>query len=760
MWLNMDTLVIFGLINAFVASLLAIGAIFATWICRNPYAARVIWLVILLRFIVPPILTIQMPWIPNAVTQQLNSTELASSSQHKCIDPSLPVTESKEFPSSHVEIIGKITVAPPLAESGLSRFMQSYSLPSVVGVVWLFGTFLIAIFVVHRIRKFHYLLLRDTRIAPEPLRQRVNQVATQIGVSKEFHVRLTGGRIPPLVWCVGKQTTIVLPSALVEHLDASKMTSILAHEIMHVHRNDSRARWLEILVVSLFWWCPLSWIARRMVQEAEERCCDADVLHCFPKLRKSYANALLETLDFLASTNHLNFAGTGFTRSSSMKRRFKMIINSRTQSRPATTTQWLMSVAAIALIATTPVISFAAKPIVQSTQAGASTERCKIKLEDGTLIEGQMISIGNERIIVARGTQNATEEIQSAKKEKSTLWDFSLGECFRIALTNNPKTKFESNPNGLLLLSPHSNNQLSAQDFREAAENSIRDVEHAYWNAWLAHRNLEAVRAGRDRALETWKTIHAFLRVGDSRGEVDTEAQSRAHYFLFSTQVENRIAEVERTESLLRYILSLNLEDGRTIRLTEAPQDSHHRFDFKAVTGEALANRVELARQRKQIQRRKTQLEASQKNLVENPVEKHAENFFQDFSLNIGDRRALANVRHNELLLARDLVILNGMKLEISHQLGAAVRDVDLTYDLAQTNQNRSMAAHDERKAVESVFQSGRVTLDLLLDSQRREVEAEEAYSQTRVDYAKSLSRVHLRKGTLLTWHGIVVEEP
>src|SRR5262249_9848988 len=99
---------------------------------------------------------------------------------------------------------------------------------------------------------------------------------------------------------------------------------------------------------------------------------------------------------------------------------------------------------------------------------------------------------------------------------------------------------------------------------------------------------------------------------------------------------------------------------------------------------------------------------------------------FQDWQLGlqasipIGFRRELSGVRHQELLLARERALLQDLELEISHQLGDSIRDVDLNFGLTQTNFNRRVAAEAEVQAVNASYQANRVTLDLLLDAQRR----------------------------------------
>ena len=69
-------------------------------------------------------------------------------------------------------------------------------------------------------------------------------------------------------------------------------------------------------------------------------------------------------------------------------------------------------------------------------------------------------------------------------------------------------------------------------------------------------------------------------------------------------------------------------------------------------------------------------------------------------SMPIGFRRELSGIRHQELLLARDRAILQDLETEISHQMGDAIRDLDLNYGLTQTNFNRRVAAEAEVVAV------------------------------------------------------------
>jgi hypothetical protein len=128
-------------------------------------------------------------------------------------------------------------------------------------------------------------------------------------------------------------------------------------------------------------------------------------------------------------------------------------------------------------------------------------------------------------------------------------------------------------------------------------------------------------------------------------------------------------------------------------------------------------------------------------------------------SIPIGFRRELSGVRHHELLLARERALLHDLELEISHQLGDAIRDVDLNYGLVQTNFNRRVAAEAEVQAVNASYLADRATLDLVLDAQRRRSEAESAYYRALVDYNRGIMNVHYRKGSLLDYDGVYLTE-
>lgn len=337
----------------------------------------------------------------------------------------------------------------------------------------------------------------------------------------------------------------------------------------------------------------------------------------------------------------------------------------------------------------------------------------------------------------------------------------------------------------------------SLADFEGAARNLMRDVEQAYWNLYFTYRDLEARKIGRDSALQTWKTVAALARQGARGGSADREAQARAQYFQFKAQVEQGLSSLYTAENRMRYIMGLSHTDGRLIRPADEPTTAQVSFDWTAVHSEGLTRRVEVRKQKWAIKQRELELIAARNHLLPRldafgtyrwvgggdvlfgddqggatPFSPGVGAFnvltdgnFQEwemgmrFSVPIGFRQQMSMVRHHQLLLARERALLQDLELEVSHQLGDAIRDLDLNYSLTETNFNRRAAAQREVEAVETSYKANRVTLDLLLDAQRRRSDAETAYYRSLVDFNLAITDVHYRKGSLLDYNGVYLAE-
>lgn len=348
--------------------------------------------------------------------------------------------------------------------------------------------------------------------------------------------------------------------------------------------------------------------------------------------------------------------------------------------------------------------------------------------------------------------------------------------------------------NGVILA--RINQDIALADFEAGVRNLVSEVETAYWELYFAYRQLDAVVAGRDSALQTWRRVYALAVTGAIGGEAEKEAQAREQYFLFQAQVEQALSNVYSVESRLRYIMGLTATDGRLIRPADEPTHALVNFDWYETHAEGLARSVELRRQKWRIKQREYELIAARNFLLprldatgryrwlglgdrlidpdgattvgfegSNAWEVLTGGDYQEwqlglqFQMPIGFRRELANVRNAQLQLARDRAVLQDQELELSHQLADAIRQLDQAYTLTHWNFNRRVAAERQVEAVRAAYEVAQVTLDVLLNAQRQLADAEAQYYRSLVDYNLAIMTVHLRKGSLLEYNGVLLAE-
>jgi hypothetical protein len=134
-----------------------------------------------------------------------------------------------------------------------------------------------------------------------------------------------------MLWALVGRPRLIIPHQLWKSLSERKRATLLAHELAHLRRGDHRVRIFELAVTALYWWNPVLWWARQALRDVEEQCCDAWVVWAFPESAKSYAETLLETLDFLNQAELSEpLLASGFGRVQHLRRRLTMIMSGTT----------------------------------------------------------------------------------------------------------------------------------------------------------------------------------------------------------------------------------------------------------------------------------------------------------------------------------------------------------------------------------------------------------------------------------------------
>jgi hypothetical protein len=361
------------------------------------------------------------------------------------------------------------------------------------------------------------------------------------------------------------------------------------------------------------------------------------------------------------------------------------------------------------------------------------------------------------------------------------------------------------------------NTDVALVDFEIAVRDLMSNIENSYWDLYYGYRELDAKVHARDEALKTWRSVYALFEQGRTGGEAANEAQAREQYFRFQeeaqTALSGQILDGTRVgngsgggtfrptggvlvaERRLRVLMGLSPTDGRLIRPADEPIMAKVDFEWEQSASEAAVRRAELRRQKFNIRRRELEFIASQNWLLPrfDAVGRYRWRGFGDdltgnksgdlgqfnsaygnlatgnfqewqlgleFSMPFGFRREHAGVRNAELLLARERAILRDQQREVIHELSDAIAEMDRTFVVAQTSYNRLIASRQQHQALEVPFEENKeVSLDLLLDAQRRVMDSEVRYYRALAEYALAVKNVHYVKGTLLDYDGVYLAE-
>lgn len=368
--------------------------------------------------------------------------------------------------------------------------------------------------------------------------------------------------------------------------------------------------------------------------------------------------------------------------------------------------------------------------------------------------------------------------------------------------------------NGVLIA--RANFDVNEADFDIAIRDFMSNVENAYWDLYLAYRELDAKKKSMEQSLVIWNESKS-----QASGEIINKAQealARQHYYRLKSDFEETLSGhlipgtqtrngstggtlqssggVLAAERRLRLLIGLPANDGTVIRPADEPPMAKIPFNWDISLQEAMSQRPELRRQNATVKMRELELLAS-KNFLNPRLDAvgryRYRGFGDDFlgggsqvgnepassvgklltgdqqewsvglemSMPVGFRRAHAGVTHAELSLSRARAIHREQQRTILSELSAGFADADRAFQQIQNKLNQFLAAKEYYIALrtQKEEQGASVTVDRMIDAQERYVEAEVDFFHARAEYAVALKNIHYEKGTLLAYKDLRVAE-
>ena len=354
---------------------------------------------------------------------------------------------------------------------------------------------------------------------------------------------------------------------------------------------------------------------------------------------------------------------------------------------------------------------------------------------------------------------------------------------------------------------------VSATQFKIAVRDLVSNVENAYWDLYYAYRDLEAKKAARDNALKSWQVIKTLSNAKKEGGEADKEGQAREQYFRFESDVQDamygRKTDATRTrngstggtfrptpgvriaERRLRRIMGIDVNGNELLMTNDEPLIVSYSFDWDNLVADAESNRGELKIRSKRIEELNLQLLAAKNSalpqfdvvgryrfrgfgkdlagssptfpigawndLVDGDHQEWQAGF--EFNMPFGFRQAYSAIQNINQKLTREKQILHEQRRQIVNDLSDAVQDLKRSFTVYELQYNRLQGALDQLKAVEKTNALKKAPINLVLEAQRRVLDAQTQLFRSKIEYVLALRNVHLEKGTLLENKQIVFSD-
>lgn len=380
---------------------------------RAPAAWRyALWVVVLVKFLVPPFVHITLP-------------------------TDLPKVEAVNVPAETYMMAGLETPgqAQSAAEAGGAAAVvapRTFSMPGTADLAasaWVLGIVFMAGRIAIRSRRTSK-LITSSLPASALLEGLAVKCAGVLGMKHVPKVRVSQEVCTPML--VGLRDPIVmLPSDITDACSEADLSAILMHELAHVRRRDLLVSWAQQAVQAVFFFHPALWLVGRELRRERELACDELVLAAGAD-RRDYASGYLSALK-LANREVVNVTALAMAEPFDIeKRRLRMILNN---SVPKTTARWA---AAFLIIAVLALPTFAG--IVPSKLSPAEAEDLLTELRDGTKAAYAAIQTGKGKAKISQWRKSDDGLWKSDPWGRSEYITFSGEKYKNIHVPGDPES--------------------------------------------------------------------------------------------------------------------------------------------------------------------------------------------------------------------------------------------------------------------------------------------------------------------------------
>jgi len=253
---------------------------------RSAHVRYLLWLIVLAKCLVPPLLTVPLAILP--------AEQRAEPFARLPVTPPLVIPEVPEQTDNRSMVMSSVSAERDTSQPRTSRF----SMPSgyqVLGAVWIVGVAVFGCVAATKAVRSNLRLRRQRRSLPDELRTSVGELLSGFGMKLRPKVWLLNGVGQPFVWGL-LRGDIYLPSDYLKINNAAHRRNILGHEVCHILRFDAAVNSLQVLAQAVFWFHPFVWWVNQKIRIEREKCCDEMAVAHLGTRAKEYSAAIVKVL--------------------------------------------------------------------------------------------------------------------------------------------------------------------------------------------------------------------------------------------------------------------------------------------------------------------------------------------------------------------------------------------------------------------------------------------------------------------------------
>ena len=291
--------------------LMIVLGLLALWRRATPIWRYSLLLVVLLKFVLPPLGPAAFglfSWLgqPDRVASE-NTAQSKSQTLPQRFTQNARIVQSqllmleeygmRSSPDGSAWRRGAHESPDPIVTSLFPPKAEVRPLASLTPASWAFlaqlsGLFAIAVFIAYQALNLRRRLRQGRRVEIGELHAMANSIAERMRLRRCPDLYLCERISSP--YAGGLFRRFIMLPLWAEVASEEDQRVLLAHELAHLRRRDPLANWLQIVAQALLWWNPLVWWLNRRIRAERELCCDDLVLGLGLAMGERYSRVLVD----------------------------------------------------------------------------------------------------------------------------------------------------------------------------------------------------------------------------------------------------------------------------------------------------------------------------------------------------------------------------------------------------------------------------------------------------------------------------------